>query len=401
MVRALVIGVIAAAVGLPSIAGAQEFPPIADRDFALDLYSGNALGSLQMVGMGGAAVAIVSGSAGMSVNPASVGVRPATSTGKWDWDVHADWLNPGIGTDRDNNGIDDDESADVHLSPLFYLGGAVLVNEWAFGAALTSSTVTTVIGGTALDQNATQAQLHVAGALWRDQLVVGAGVRVGALSVHDAGGELFSITSTSLEGGAVWKPADRDVRIGAAVTFPASDTETTVAAGCDPMDCNGLIVPARLEVPWSVVAGVGVRLLSKARWNREVPDKKWLDERYLLLAADIKITGSVPDGHGIEAFSRNQLQVSGDRAVVSVRGGAEYEWVPGWLRVRGGSYYEPGRFRDPAGRRLRGRLHLTAGLDLRFWQFQVFSWRYRLRLSLTADLAERYTNGGLSVGFWR
>jgi hypothetical protein len=38
---------------------------------------------------------------------------------------------------------------------------------------------------------------------------------------------------------------------------------------------------------------------------------------------------------------------------------------------------------------------VVAGVGLRL------RWRYRLRLSLTADLASRYGNGGLSVGFWR
>ena len=401
MFRGLLMGSIAAALGLPAVARAQTFPPITDRDFALDLYNGSALGSLQMVGMGGAAAAVVRGSAGMAINPASIGVRAATSVGTWDWDVHADWLNPGIGTDRDNNGIEDDQSEDIRLSPLVYLGGALQINEWAFGAALTTSTVTTVIDGSELDQNATQAQLQVAGSLWREQVVAGAGIRVGSFSVEDASeAELFSITATSLEAGGIWKPEKRDVRVGASVSFPASDTNTVVAPGCDPQDCNGLIVPERLEVPWSVVAGVAYRLADEP-WNRKVAGKKWLDERYLLLAADVLVTGSVPEGHGIEAFSRNQLQVSGDRTVVSVRAGAEYEWVPGRFRIRGGSYYEPGRFRGADGRRVPGRVHATAGLDLRIWQFQVFRWKYRLRISLTADLAERYTNGGLSLGFWR
>src|SRR5690606_18667226 len=169
-----------------------------------------------------------------------------------------------------------------------------------------------------------------------------------------------------------------DLRAGAAVTLPASGSATTVDECADPNDCFGLIVPDRLEVPWSMVAGVGVRL-AESRWNRKVPTKR-VDEKYVLLAADVHITGSVPGGHGIEAFSRNQLQVSGDRTSISVRAGAEYEWIPGWLRVRGGSYYEPSRFRDPAGDAVPGRVHVTAGVDVRVWEFQLFRWRYRLRL---------------------
>jgi hypothetical protein len=396
---------LAAALAAPATAGAQDFPPITDRDFALDLYNGNALGSLQMVGMGGAAVALVQGSAGMSVNPAAVGVRSPTSTGDWDWDVHLDWLNPGLGTDRDNNGIDDVADDSITLSPLFYFGGALMYRQFSLGVAVTTSTITSETGGVDLEQDLIQAQVHLAASLWRDQLVAGAGIRAGSFSLQNPAldsddATLFSINATSLEAGAVWKPADLDLRVGAAVTFPASDTETGVE-NCDPDDCFGLILPERLEVPWAVVAGVGLRFLAAERWNRKVPGKKWLDEKYLLVAADVVVTGSVDDGHGIEAFSRNQLQVSGDRAVVSVRAGVEYEWIPGRLRLRGGSYYEPGRFRDPAGEVIGGRPHLTSGLDVRFWQFKLWRWRYRLRASLIFDVASRYANGGLSVGFWR
>ncbi|HLU65845.1 MAG TPA: hypothetical protein VKZ63_06190, partial [Kofleriaceae bacterium] len=124
------------------------------------------------------------------------------------------------------------------------------------------------------------------------------------------------------------------------------------------------------------------------------------DERYLLLAADLVVTGHVPHGHGVEAFSRMQLQPSGRDVGVSPRLGAEYEWLPGRLRVRGGSYWEPSRFRDPRGEDVRGRLHLTLGLDVRIWQFCFWNERYRLRLSVTGDGADGYGNGGLSIGFW-
>jgi hypothetical protein len=398
--------------GAPTAASAQDFPAITDRDFAIDLYNGNALGSLQMVGMGGAAVALVQGSAGMSVNPAAVGVRSPTSTSDWDWDVHFDWLNPGLGVDRDNNGIDDAAADDESLtfSPLFYVGGALMYKRFSLGVAVTSSAITTEIEGAdeivELEQGLTQFQAHLAASLWRNQIVVGAGIRTGRFAIDNLSAPiddqaLFSITTTSVETGGVWMPADHDLRVGAALTLPAGSTRADPNPGCDPNDCFGLILPERIEVPWAVTAGIGMRFLAEQRWNRKVPGKKWVDERYLLVAADAVITGSVPDGHGVEAFSRNQLQISGDRTAVSVRAGAEYEWLPGRLRIRGGSYYEPSRFRDPTGDRVSGRPHLTAGLDVRFWQFQLWRWRYRLRASLLFDVAERYANGGVSVGFWR
>jgi hypothetical protein len=68
--------------------------------------------------------------------------------------------------------------------------------------------------------------------------------------------------------------------------------------------------------------------------------------------------------------------------------------VPGKVRVRGGTYWEPGRFVG-----VGGRPHLTAGVELGFLDFNFFGAR-RLRLSVTGDLARRYGNAGLSVGFW-
>jgi hypothetical protein len=119
------------------------------------------------------------------------------------------------------------------------------------------------------------------------------------------------------------------------------------------------------------------------------------DERSVLLAADLVITGAVPDGYGLEKFGEKELQPSGRSAVVSLRAGAEYEALPGRLRVRGGSYWEPSRFADASG-----RLHGTLGVEVSLFQFRVWRWTYRVRISGTGDLAPRYFNVGASIGFW-
>jgi hypothetical protein len=77
-----------------------------------------------------------------------------------------------------------------------------------------------------------------------------------------------------------------------------------------------------------------------------------------------------------------------------VRGGAEYEWLPGRLRLRAGTYWEPARYDD-----VGGRLHLTFGTELRVVEFRLWG-RRRFELSLTGDVAVRYRNVGLSIGFW-
>ena len=110
---------------------------------------------------------------------------------------------------------------------------------------------------------------------------------------------------------------------------------------------------------------------------------------------DVVFTGPTHDGHAYEAFLDEMLRPSGRHTSISVRAGAEHEWLPGRLRVRGGSYWEPGRIEGASG-----RLHATAGLEWRFWQFHVRDQPYRVRLSITGDVARDYRNGGVSIGLW-
>jgi len=404
---------LAAALGLvalaaPVAAHAQEFPTIRDRDYTLDLHQGAVLGSGRIVGMGGAAVATAEGSSGLLFNPAAVAVRPATSTGTWDWDWHLDWLTPQIGTDFDNNGLT--QETDVDLIDALITGGLVgQYGPWGLGVTVMSfaQPLEREADGSRVVPRVAVVRASLARSLWADQITVGVGLRAGTFSIarrmeSEAGAitetvDLFSLTGTGLEAGAIWRPRDLDLRAGLSASLPVSSEEVEVA-NCDPLACEGFVLPERAAAPWQLSLGVAWRRAA-TRWNRTVATT-WRDERYLLLAADLVVTGHVPHGHGVEAFSRMQLQPSGRDVGVSPRLGAEYEWLPGRLRVRGGSYWEPSRFRDPRGEDVRGRLHLTLGLDVRIWQFCFWNERYRLRLSVTGDGADGYGNGGLSIGFW-
>ena len=165
--------------------------------------------------------------------------------------------------------------------------------------------------------------------------------------------------------------------------------------------CEGFIIPERVEIPWKLAAGVAWRR-ANGKWNVKTK-KRWRDEKVLLLAADVVVTGKVDDGYGMEQYVlAGALQPSGRTLAVSYRMGADYEWKPGWFRIRGGSYWEPRRFKDATkdGNHIQGRLHATLGLEGRVWSFDFWDKPYRLRLSLTLDVADRYGNAGLSVGFW-
>src|SRR5690349_11561049 len=208
---------------------------------------------------------------------------------------------------------------------------------------------------------------------------------------------LFSLTGASLESGVVWRPWLSNLRVGGALAAPVKGKDVTTTGGCTVDDCYGYILPERIEVPWQVTAGAAYRF-APTQWNQWVGGH-WRDERSLTLAADVVITGASPDAYGLEEFANQKLQRSGRDVVVSIRGGAEFEWLPGRLRVRAGSYWEPGRFLDRAGGEVGGRLHGTFGIEVRWLQFALWG-PHRGRISLTGDLASHYTNVGASIGFW-
>jgi len=383
----LAVGVLGALAAAPAIAAAQPYPPVEDRDFALDLYTGAAIGSVRIVGMGGTSVAVSEGTAGTLVNPAAAAVRLTTSKGNWDYDFHLDALRAVGSTDFDNDGFAQDGARieSFGLAGMLYGWGLALVG---------TSTTTTIesVSGEELEASALTAKIALAHELLRQEWTVGVAVRIGTFDLGPPGDPLFSLSGAGLEGGGLWRPPDRDWRAGASIAFPISGEQPS-SEGCDPLDCGGYIVPGRVVVPWQIAGGVAWRR-APTRWNQRVTTD-WRDERALLLAADVVITGRVADGAGLDAWAQHQLQPSGRRTSFSVRAGAEYEWLPGRLRVRGGSYWEPGRFRD-----VDGRIHGTLGLEVSLFEFPVWRWRYRLRVSLTGDVARNYGNAGISVGFW-
>lgn len=423
MVLRAVPWLVAVALAAPSGASAQEdggrqHRPIVSRDYAIDLHQGAALGSVRAVGMGGTGVATGVGSAGALFNPAAVAVRPETSRGEWDWDWHFDYLSSAPGTDHDNDGLPQERRFGPLDGPLVTAGLVGQYRGWGLGVSflfskhpIERSDALTVIPSVLVGR------LDLARSFLGDQLTVGAGFRSGtfqiAQSVDDGGGpestDLFSMGGAALEVGALWRPRAGDVRIGAAASLPVTGDEVEVDE-CDPLDCggdpaamdgdpdDGFILPERAVLPWQVSIGAAWRRAATA-WNRPVAGD-WRDERHVLFAADLVVTGHVPGAFGVGAFSAGRLQPSGRDVGISPRLGVEHEWVPGRFRVRGGTYWEPSRFRDPEGDPIVGRLHLTAGLDLRVWQFGLWGDRHRVRLSLTSDLARNYGNGGISIGFW-
>ena len=365
--------------------------PITDRNYGIDAYRGAAVADYRVIGMGGASLATAEGATGLLTNPAAAASRPATANSWFYWDWLLDLYTPGLGVDSDNSGIPQDQVIGKTGA-----GNAGLVGM--FGAWGTALTLTGEIrdfdlpSGTHASLSAAMGRLTLARSFGDGAWVVGASVVLGGLTLKSANGiNLVNSVNWGVEAGALWQPHEENVRFG--VTFRPAIQARVDGTACDPNNCLGYILPDRVVFPWTAGAGVAVRF-GGTPWNQVVASD-FRDERSTILAADLIVTGPVANGDGLDAFLEKQMQASGTTATTSVRLGAEYEWIPGWLRVRGGAYWEPNRFDD-----VSGRLHVTAGFDVRFWSFSLWGSPYRMRFSLAGDGARRYGNTVLSIGFW-
>ncbi|HMG20791.1 MAG TPA: hypothetical protein VK607_05720, partial [Kofleriaceae bacterium] len=364
-----------------------QFPPITSRDYAIDLYDGVALGNTDMVGMGGAGVAVVRGTAGALLNPSALAVRATTDSDRWGIDYHLDALTAQYSSDYDNNG-------------LFASGGAQIVSgglglrigNWAAG--VTTLVQQTPAGDSMLTVRGLRVRYVLATWLPSLDLAVGGGIQTASFRLDpESGDSLFDVSGSGAILGATWLPREDSVRLGAGLEAPIDGGQVAASADCDPaVDCGGYILPDRVRVPWRVVTGIAYRF-APTEWNHQV-ETPFRDERALTLAADVVLTGATSNGYGVEAFALHELQPSGRSLALGVRGGAVYEAKPGRLRLRGGTYWEPGRFEG-----VGGRWHATFGADLRLLQFKLWGQR-RGRISVMGDVASRYRNIVFDIGFW-
>ena len=173
-----------------------------------------------------------------------------------------------------------------------------------------------------------------------------------------------------------------------------------------------LEVPSAVNIPWSFGVGGAYKLWGERPLNVRpaygvVPipaDSVAIEQvprRYLLVTADLVLTGTTDQGIGVQGWLEQQVDPAGRSVTLSVRAGAEGEVVPNWLLLRAGSYFEPSRFEGRFG-----RLHGTAGFDVKvpvpLKQLGVeLGRRIDLQLTGVADVADGYWNMAIGVGLWR
>ena len=129
---------------------------------------------------------------------------------------------------------------------------------------------------------------------------------------------------------------------------------------------------------------------------RRARDKNWPRERILLLAS-LLVSGPSTDAVALEGFLEQKREFVGARVDLSPRLGIESEPLPNWLRVRAGTYLEPSRYSDGFPRQ-----HFTFGGDVKLFPFDLFGFLpdRTWRLTVSGDLAPRYTNFGLGISAW-
>jgi hypothetical protein len=367
------------------------YPAISSRNFSIDLFEQPAIGSPRLIGMAGAIDSVAEGAAGLFTNPASAAVRPETKADKFAWNVYVNSYIPANGQDSDNNG---QPVTTVRRALLGAAGLMLQYGQWGLtlDAGYTSHEISADAGG-GLGVRSFIAHISLARTFLDESLAVGLSVRMGALNVFNLDGNdtLFTRGGASAEAGAVWKPRDQDFRIALSAGLPV--LTGALSYNCDPANCFGYILPDDAIVPWESTIG-GAWRFGPTYWNHKV-DGAYRDERSLTLALEVSVVGAVSNGYGMEAFAAKQLQPSGREPSATPRLGLEGEVIPGWLRLRAGTYDEASRFEG-----VSRRWHGTGGAEVRLFAFHLGGQERRVSVSFAGDATARYHNLGLSAGFW-
>jgi hypothetical protein len=448
-------------VSLCGPAAAQSLTP---GGFEIDVHNGPVLGSSRMIGLGGAYSAVAADASGVAWNPASYASRELWETSWFAWDVSAGILLPSTTSSRgdfDNNG-----DASVGYGGFLYgdLALGVQLGAFGFGVLLRSFAYEAQVGEQNVSVGLTTGNYGLGYGFLDGQVVVGGGARTAAFTVRTGGEALLQLAGTAPEIGAQVRLAGRPWRIGAAYRAGLSvDYEPTGAAaaiarprpraahlpwelqlgvayqfGDRPLN-RRFIDPGRAEDALAARYEARRRARVREQLQREraagrtvgtePTDPRWLAEeadrvvaedaelerdvayaalrraaelralsrRYVLVTGEVVVTGATRDGIGLEGYLWGRPDPAGRNVTTSVRLGVELEPWFERLKLRAGGYFEPSRFAGVAG-----RMHATAGIDVRLGAWDLFglapdtSWR----VSLVADVARRYFDWGVGIGVW-
>jgi hypothetical protein len=396
-----------------SAAWAQDEGSEATRPERLYLNAGVLMGSSRVVAMGGAYVGIAEGVAGFTNNLAALAHRSPQLQEDWDVGVTLSWMDLPLakaqGKDLDNDGFADDAPTTLQLL------GAVLLQYRNFGLGFSLRNYQVGYCNTVhCDPNdlirvsLIQASLAGALALGRDDFILGFGIySAQAVLNHKPEGD-WRYGDTGLALDMLYRPQGRPYRVGVAVR-PEVVGAWRRGVGQAPLIAgrqlySAVVSPAVLSLGVSWRLGEGAehynRLSPAARRQMlegehfaEVPPEetggpagRWL------ISVQADFISPAENAVSIHSFTALTDPVKvGASGMLQPRVGVEHETWPGRLRTRLGAFAEPSPFENHLP-----RPHLTGG-------FELFLFRYLEDWALTAsfDASRRYSDFGISVGFWR
>ena len=406
---------LACAASLAAAPALAQDVPTEPRPERLYFNSGALLGSSRVVGLGGAYVGIAEGAAGFPSNLSALAQRSPSLERDWDLGVTLSWLDlPFTGTKRrdvDNDGLADESVANRQLL------GALMLQYKRFGIGFLWRNSRTgyclTLGcrgeGEQLRVSLTQSVLAGSVAFGQDDFILALGIFSAQASFSELGDESWRYGDTGVAVDMLYRPHGRPYRIGVAVRpevvagWRRDDGQSPFIAGRQIY--AAVVSPAVLSLGASWRLGEGAhrynRLSPAARRQLQVEGddlpvpaeepRDALAGRWLI-TAQVDLISSVSNAVPARSFASTAEPVLvGDTALFQPRVGAEWDAFPGLLRLRAGTWLEPSPFpeRNP-------RPHLTGGLELfvlRYWE----DWS----INASFDLASRYSNWGISIGFWR
>jgi hypothetical protein len=335
------------------------------------------------VALGGAYIGVAEGINSLNSNPAGVAFRPERSTAAFDWDWTTS-VNDLKSNDFDNNGV---SPPDYKSHQILSLGLMGQYGSWGLGILSNGEILALEGPGDQEDEYVLSTTTLALGRQFLDrELTVGVGLRATMTKLREKRLEttLGKVSGTAWEAGAVWNPGRGPYRFGAAYASSVSSDQSLDSTGGDPVTVNGLIVPQQVILPASLGLGVSYEVKSAPFW----PSHKWL------VAGDLVFFESSDNAVGVESVLAQKQQPIGEENAASVRIGTELETMPGRLRLRLGSYYEPSFYEGVAS-----RTHLTGGFEVRMFHSSIWG-EYDWGLTLAADSARDYLNIVAALGFW-
>ncbi len=365
------------------VRGEIDGPPIVDNDYNLDLRQGPVLGSARQVALGGAYIGVAEGIASLGSNPAGVAFRLERSTTKFDWDWTAG-LNGLDSKDFDNNGESPPDYKSHRIRSLGLMGQ---YGPWGLGV-LSNSEIVSLDGPDAEEDeyvlSVTSLQL---GRQFLDrELTIGVGMRATTTKLRSGTTDatLGKLSAVGWDVGGLWNPERGPFRLGVAYSSSISSDESLDNPVDTPVTVNGLIIPQQVILPASLGVGASYAVDSAPFWK----DHKWL------VTGDLLYTESSENAVGLESVLAQIEQPVGTHDTLGVRLGSELETLPGRLRLRLGSYYEPSNYEG-----VSGRTHLTGGFEVRLFHTSIWG-EYDWALTTTVDSGRDYLNILVSLGFW-